>query len=302
MKAFNVSVLKALLTLCFFITSLICVAQSSETKHIVARGETLNEIATKYNTTVSEIISKNPQAAEFIYVGMELVIPTAIQKETSGRPSDIQSNSTNSNKNSNPLTAKQTSETNTFSSEHTNQDSYFEEGLSIFRAFYHTSFKKAFSSEASYDYYGLGLLGIPPYDSPVAMIAQVGINYGLKHNVYDEKDRKNTPWGLTMNFGAGYIHRFNEKMYAFLPLTLDISYTTIGYKRGGGGSLSSIDKTFWGFSLIPEIGYEIAPKLWLSMGLSLDYYFPKKVKMDEEDIKIKTKLLPGFQLNIGYAF
>lgn len=299
MKAFNVSTAKALLTLCFFISSLVCVAQTSETKHIVARGETLNEIATKYNTTVQEIISKNPHAAEFIYVGMELVIPTTIQKETSSNSSDIQPNSTTVQK---TITPQSTLSNETIGLSNTDKQASLEEGFTMLRAFYHSSFKKAFSSEASYDYYGLSLFGLPPYGSPVALIVQFGINYGLKHNVYDEKDRKNKPWGLTMNFGAGYVHRFNEKMYAFLPLTLDICSTTVSYKRSGGGSLSPINKTFWGFSLIPEIGYEIAPKLWLSMGLSLDYYFPRNVKIDDEKIKIKNKVLPGFQLNIGYAF
>lgn len=46
-------------------------------KHTVDVGETLNSIAQRYGTTEARIIELNPDAADFIYVGMELVIPIA---------------------------------------------------------------------------------------------------------------------------------------------------------------------------------------------------------------------------------
>lgn len=50
-------------------------AQTNTIKHTVDRGETLQSIAKCYATTEAKIIELNPDAAQFVYVGMELVIP-----------------------------------------------------------------------------------------------------------------------------------------------------------------------------------------------------------------------------------
>lgn len=50
-------------------------AQTSTIKHTVDRGETLQSIAKRYATTEAKIIEFNPDAAQFVYVGMELTIP-----------------------------------------------------------------------------------------------------------------------------------------------------------------------------------------------------------------------------------
>ena len=46
-------------------------------KHSVDIGETLASIARRYGTTEARIIEFNPEAADFIYVGMRLTIPLA---------------------------------------------------------------------------------------------------------------------------------------------------------------------------------------------------------------------------------
>ena len=51
------------------------VAQTNIVKHVVDRGETLASIAKRYATTEAKIIELNPDAAQFVYVGMELKIP-----------------------------------------------------------------------------------------------------------------------------------------------------------------------------------------------------------------------------------
>jgi len=51
-------------------------AQAQTAKHIVERGETLETIAQKYGVTKDDIVKLNPDAAQFVYVGMELVVPT----------------------------------------------------------------------------------------------------------------------------------------------------------------------------------------------------------------------------------
>lgn len=53
------------------------IAQSSQIVHTVQRGETLASIANTYGVTEKLIIEANPDAAQFIYVGMELTIPAA---------------------------------------------------------------------------------------------------------------------------------------------------------------------------------------------------------------------------------
>lgn len=58
-------------------------------KHTVDIGETLASIAQRYGTTEARIIELNPDAADFIYVGMELVIPIA-------SPTNLAENSGNS--------------------------------------------------------------------------------------------------------------------------------------------------------------------------------------------------------------
>lgn len=60
-------------------TSSIAFAQTSTSKHIVERGETLESIAEKYGVSKDDIVKLNPDAGQFVYVGMELVVP---EKET----------------------------------------------------------------------------------------------------------------------------------------------------------------------------------------------------------------------------
>lgn len=66
--------------LCAMMAVGVAVAQttsSTTVKHIVDRGETLASIAKHYGTTEAKIKELNPDAAQFIYVGMELLIPAA---------------------------------------------------------------------------------------------------------------------------------------------------------------------------------------------------------------------------------
>lgn len=75
----SISFLRSIITAILLIVATASFAQSSMLKHIVARGETLEDIATRYQTTTQIIIQNNPQASQFIYVGMELQIPTPQQ-------------------------------------------------------------------------------------------------------------------------------------------------------------------------------------------------------------------------------
>lgn len=56
-----------------FSVAVTCYAQEIVT-HIVQRGETIESIAGKYGATADTILRLNPDAADFVYVGMELKI------------------------------------------------------------------------------------------------------------------------------------------------------------------------------------------------------------------------------------
>jgi len=53
----------------------LALAQTQTVKHTVQRGETLETIAKKYGVTKDDIVKLNPDAAQFVYVGMELTVP-----------------------------------------------------------------------------------------------------------------------------------------------------------------------------------------------------------------------------------
>lgn len=58
----------------------LAIAQTT-TKHVVERGETLESIAEKYGVTKDDLVKLNPDAAQFVYVGMELVVPQHAKQE-----------------------------------------------------------------------------------------------------------------------------------------------------------------------------------------------------------------------------
>lgn len=74
MKQIYCSLRIVTLSIMMSICTLTAFAQSVK-KHVVQRGETLVSIAQKYSVSKDEIIKANPDAAQFVYVGMELTIP-----------------------------------------------------------------------------------------------------------------------------------------------------------------------------------------------------------------------------------
>lgn len=69
-KLFTAALVSAVM---LFSVAVTCYAQEIVT-HIVQRGETIESIAGKYGTTADTILRLNPDAADFVYVGMELKI------------------------------------------------------------------------------------------------------------------------------------------------------------------------------------------------------------------------------------
>lgn len=72
--------------LCLLFGMIASIWAMADVVHIVDRGETLKSIAQKYGVTEAQIIELNPDAAQFVYVGMELTIPSSgmVNKQESG--------------------------------------------------------------------------------------------------------------------------------------------------------------------------------------------------------------------------
>ena len=88
---------KLLLTMIALLSMTIAVAQ--QTSHIVQRGETLEGIARKYNVTAAAIKKANPDAADMIYVGMKLIIPSPQQNKNSNSIQNDQRKTSSTTKN-----------------------------------------------------------------------------------------------------------------------------------------------------------------------------------------------------------
>lgn len=67
--------IKTLIILLLVLTSFHAYAQDKTVTHIVDRGETLASIAKLYGVTNGKLIELNPDASDFVYVGMELTVP-----------------------------------------------------------------------------------------------------------------------------------------------------------------------------------------------------------------------------------
>lgn len=78
MKTFKIT--KRLMAIVAIILVGISALAQNVRKHIVDRGETLASIAEKYAVSTEEIVKLNPDAAQFVYVGMELTIPKVEKK------------------------------------------------------------------------------------------------------------------------------------------------------------------------------------------------------------------------------
>lgn len=85
----NFNLVKFVVASCFLFFNSIFVFSQTTTTHIVDKGETLATIAQKYNTTEAKLLELNPDASQFVYVGMELVLPTVSKVEVDSISSKI---------------------------------------------------------------------------------------------------------------------------------------------------------------------------------------------------------------------
>lgn len=271
----------------------------ADTTHIVDRGETLQSIAQKYGVTPEQIIAKNPQAAQFVYVGMELTIPSSgVVVSPSAQPSaqPVGSYAQNSN---------------VFTAHNPNTDSQSEQDnllLGQWGVAYYTMFD-AFD-KGFYNFYSeyINRSGWGGYVS-------FGANYGLVKS-----------GTILIRFGPDYGTRLSDNIIFSVPAALNmwtISYDaeeTYDYKQMNRNPeykpvVSSKTKACWGLSLSPKIAFELGG-VNLNVGLDINFSFgytqkhttinknvpdymdvPDKV---EEEFKIKSDTNVGAFIAIGF--
>lgn len=243
------------------------IAQTSTIKHTVDRGETLHSIAKRYATTEAKIIELNPDAAQFVYVGMELVIPNAQEyKQTNTSVEDV-----------NPSNSAMPSATDgmfvqTISNEYSVSDFAFY-GFSYFAPF----------KGAGKGYYMVG--GEFFSDSGWGGDLQIGLNYGLVDKDYA---------GCAFLVGPAYGHPFNMILVsASLDFLGTYSNTGTSLKTGTNGKgeeytyLGTDSKFNWGIALMPKVAIKLGKVTpWLGVNALWG--------------KGADKLSFGFQVGIGF--
>lgn len=260
MKTNNTFLRGILTAITVFATSLAMVAQTSMTKHIVARGETLHDIATRYGTTTEKIINSNPQAAQFIYVGMELEIPvtpteTVQQPATIVSPQEIRAERQSSNVLLSTVETPQLSAQSTYSSAPASRfgivaNGYFESDIIRYGA-------------------NINLEGITLYDSGF------GIDFSIGWDVFWEP--KFELGSFVCGIGPAYGYKITETVDFYLPVKLLAVFTSYTDPN------TNKDKTHldWGCRVNPficirsfSIGLYGDFAKGSSFGLSFGFLFP----------------------------
>ncbi|MDO4161319.1 MAG: LysM peptidoglycan-binding domain-containing protein [Prevotellaceae bacterium] len=218
MKEMKLKIIMTTLVMLFSIA--LAVAQTNTIKHTVERGETLASIAEKYGTTEAKIIELNPDAAQFVYVGMELNVPMAnhtVENETD--TNEIISNTKSNNKNISYLESQ-------------------DNEISI-------SNTKSTSELTPLDFCYLMVSYFSSFD-----VVDQGY-YMLGGSSYSEKG-----WGVEYYFGANY--GLVESDYAGTVFLIGPSYGYVYDKILCGASLdfmgSYVDSKFnWGITFMPKM-------------------------------------------------
>lgn len=264
MKTFRKRFLSAMCMVAFGVS--FAMAQTNTIKHTVDRGETLQSIAKRYATTEAKIIELNPNAAQFVYVGMELVIPNAQEHKQANIPVEY-TNPSNS-------TASSTDEmlVQTRSNGYNISDFSFY-GISYFAPF----------EDADKGYYMVG--GEFFSDSGWGGDLQLGFNYGLVDKDYA---------GCAFLVGPAYGYAFNKILVsASLDFIGTYSGTGKAQKTGTNGKgekytyLGTDSKFNWGIALMPKAAIKLGKVIpWAGVNALW--------------AKGADKLSFGFQIGIGF--
>lgn len=250
---------------CILISVMSAMAQTVR-KHVVERGETIESIAEKYGVPKESIIEMNPDAAQFVYVGMELDVPEG------GKTAD--SNSDTANKDNSISADKELYSQKETTYKNLNDLLDF----SNWGAFYRATF-----DDAGHGLYGLG--GNVYSDYGIGFNIYLGANYGLVDSDYA---------GFTFYIGPCYGYNIGNVL---LSASIDFvgQYMGQGKKqkegtnnKGEGYKYTGTDSKFtWGVALTPTVGIKLN-KIMPYCGIDLMW--------DKEAKKINA----GFIVGIGF--
>ena len=203
--------------------ALSAMAQSQQTTtHVVDRGETLASIASAYGVSQDQIIALNPEAAQFVYVGMELTIPVRTAPQQNSYPNTPTAPSQN-NPDNNPTP---------YNTE--DEDDGYGRPFDSFGLCYITSF----------DQIDVGTIGISwsTYNKDSGFGANFGVGW-----LTDFKDLNSCQFFL----GPSYAYGINK-----INVGVDLDFVgNVSFGKDENGK----DKTFfdWGIMGTPKIAFKV---------------------------------------------
>lgn len=251
----------------------------ADTTHVVNRGETLQSIAQKYGVTTEQIIQANPQAAQFVYVGMELTIPGQSAQTQPAIPAAQQSTQ-NEGKTNIATSALQNQAT----------DNDYEYVIRQWGIDYVANF-----SDDGKGYYGLfcEILG----SSGWGAFFSYGASFGITK-----------PGQMHARFGPDYGVRVSESLVWSLPVALNMStfdfVSETKYNEKTNKTTTTEDmKIAWGLSATPKIALKVE-KVYLNLGLDVNYTFERKMTSEAKNLSgvgdVKTEIKIGGKAYVGF--
>lgn len=268
----NLKNLQSRLIMCLLavvMSSVSLFAQVTTVKHVVVRGETLEDIAKSYNVTKEEIISLNPSAAQFVYVGMELTIPkkslSEIQNgsDTSRSYNKDTDANTGGVRNDSVLDTLVSETSPSGSSDSSNDGNFIYWGIGYQASFDH----------ADKGAYGIFMRGLSNDHIGFGMDFGAYANYGIV-----DKDFA----GLTFLLGPAVGSRFGNVLAS---VALDASIASYGVVKEDGKKDQEIA---WGITLFPQFAFDLGGDIKIVLGVTASW------------AKGADKLNFGFQAGLGF--
>lgn len=251
------------------------------TKHIVERGETLEMIAEKYGVTKDEIVKLNPDAAQFVYVGMELVVPKGnkeIRHEETTPQQPVYSNE-----------------------ERTNKRDYSEENADKWNVVFEIGYgfipkTEGVTGQTNYMYEAT--LGVK-YNVVNGLYAsmRVGYNSANYHGRTMGVTSSNTAHFVEIPLEAGYTLETPNRQFAIAPFGgIDFNIGVSGKTEKGVGKNKQSDDVKIGGKLAMGARLGLRLRLW-SFNLSGAYHFSMNKKYD---IYFGKDAYP--EISVGWGF
>ena len=216
-------------------------------KHTVDVGETLASIARRYGTTEARIIEINPEAADFIYVGMQLTIPLAPapqSAENSGQAHD--GPDAFETETISPLLQQQTDVSVQGTVEKDSPGTWRKEEDERKWDFYEVQFMAtSFKSVKASGMYGLGVIALPLEVAPDWVIGghfSLLVNFGLASKGWES---------FVAMFGPVLGYYFTPSVFISAPL--DVVCSSIVGSNAKLLEQIGAEDTSWGLSLSPSV-------------------------------------------------